>query len=177
MTYLNNIDLNDQEQRNFAVVIDKYPDMSFKLVDTTLPSISLDKNDGKSPYGAYKQPNGKLNYSDFVCTFRLDMNLKNYKFFHDWMIRAKQFNPYTNPKLTIGMDNMRQVDIYKDAGITSNIIFSLLDDNGKLMANFTMVDCWPTNIGALSFTYRGGTINFVPFDVTFSLDYFTVKGE
>ena len=101
---------------------------------------------------------GKYTFTDFTCTFNVDMDSKIIHGFDQWMqfIHNAETNVYGQP----------------NAYMTDQQVM-LLGYDGDVTAEYTLHYAWPKTVGAVTLDYA--TSDVAQFDVTFSYQWHTIS--
>ena len=103
---------------------------------------------------------GKYTFTDFTCTFNVDMDSRIIHSFDKWMnhIHNVTTNEYKAPKEYMA-------DQY----------LSLLGYTGNVISEYKLFSAWPKTVGAVTLDYA--TSDVAQFDVTFSYQYHTITNS
>jgi hypothetical protein len=120
---------------------------------TTVPDQSIDEIPLNWQGHEYKIP-GKYTYTDWTCTFYLDIDAKVQEAYYNW--QRQIHDPTTN--------------IYADVpSILADQSMELLSYTGDPIARYKLVGAWPKMIGQISLDYMNNEV--ATFDVTFAYVY------
>lgn len=126
-------DLSMAGLNNFIFVIERLPDIQFRVQNFMLPSLSLPSM--MTPIGAFqwKHPSSAIDYEDFQLTFAVDENFKNYFGMARWM-----FDAWKN------QDNIKD--------FLSETTLIIVNNAKKPIIKVHFHDCWCTNLASIDLT-------------------------
>lgn len=118
------------KQDNMVMEIDGLPNVSFFLVNFSIPGLSMGTTPLSNPFLDYQAPGSKLTYEPLDVTMPLAEDLRNWRAIYEWMLEAIPANldPENTPE--IGESGMTKRTGYITVTTNNgNPIFSILIKN------------------------------------------------
>jgi len=142
--------LNHTNPTNFFFTLEKFPDFSYMIVDTTIPDVSIGVINKQNPFYTEREPGTSIDFGELRFTFVVDENLSNYINLFRWMLANKDFSPLPeNQQLTI--DAMLHLRNQTD---TSEGVLYLLSNKKNIVSKIAFHQCWVKNLSNLGFSTR-----------------------
>lgn len=145
---------------NFALVLNRIPNVEFFCQKVTLPEISIDGVvDHISPFSNMKRPGEKITYGTLEVSFRLDENLLNYSEIFNWMnsiARSSDFGDSVN-------------DPYSDGTVIIN------NSHNNPIKSFTFHDMYPISLSNLNFDSTLSEETYLTADVSFNFTKYEIS--
>ena len=149
----------------FKLTFDKLPNVAYTSYSVSLPAVSLNQILQPTPFRDRPIPGDKLNFEPLTLNYIVQENLANYLELYNWMKgigRTTDTEDYKNYKAL----NQNQ---YSDGQLV------ILSNKYNPLVKVTFVDCWPTNIGTLTYDAQASEAVTITSDVTFNYSYFKVE--
>jgi hypothetical protein len=145
----------------FRLVMRRAPSCVYFVQTCNLPGFNMDNATQATSFVQLPVPGDRIHYNDFVFTFPVDEDLKNYREIADWIIGLgfpKQFGQYAD--LANSLD-----------GVESDIGLIILDSeqNPKHIVSFH--NAFPVSITDLNFNTKAQDTELQMVTVTFKYGY------
>ena len=155
------IEYNNLISTNYKFVLDRAPNVQYRIQQTALPGISLGSAEVSTPFVKLPMP-GNLTFDDLHVSFKVSEHMLDYLEIFNWMIQMGQPASLGSiPKLI------------KD--IKSDITLTILNSASQPTINVTFVDAYPVNLTEISFDTTLSTVEYPTATATFKYTYYTIK--
>ncbi len=158
--------INFLNTHRFRVVLRRAPSLVYFVQEANLPAMGMGNATYGTPFVDIPIAGDKVKYEDFVMTFPIDEDMKNYKEIAEWLI---------------GLGFPKQFGQYKDLaesfdGVKSDISLMILDSNHNPQHTIRFVDAFPVYISEIHFDTKA-TDNVIPVvSATFKYSYWEFDG-
>lgn len=156
----------------YKLLLSRAPTVEFMVQRITLPSLSLPVVQQPTPFIKYPRPGDQLEFGQLTVTFKVNENLDNYLEVYNWLIalgKPESFDQYTLQNRPYKSVNEQEDTVASD--ITVTFLTSAMNGN----VEFTMRDCFPTNLSDLEVDSTVSDIEYITATATFAVRDFTVK--
>ena len=153
----------------YKFLLSRAPNVEFFVQRVSLPSLDLPVATQSTPFVSVPKPGNRLEFGNLTVTFKVNENLDNYREIYNWLValgRPQSFNQYT-----LQDRPFKAIDEQKDTTV-SDITLTFLTSamNGNI--EFTMRDCFPTNLTDLEVDSTVSDIEYITATATFAVrDY------
>lgn len=153
--------INFLNTHRFRVVLRRAPSMVYFVQEANLPAMGMGNATYPTPLLDLPIPGDKVKYEDFVMTFPVDEDMKNYREIAEWMI---------------GLGFPKNFGQYKDLaesfdGIRSDISLMILDSAHNPQHAIRFVDAFPVYMSEIHFDTKA-TDSVIPVvSATFKYSY------
>jgi hypothetical protein len=153
----------------YKFLLSRAPNVEFFVQRVSLPSLDLPVATQSTPFVSVPKPGNRLEFGNLTVTFKVNENLDNYREIYNWLValgRPQSFNQYT-----LEDRPFKATDEQKDTTV-SDITLTFLTSamNGNI--EFTMRDCFPTNLTDLEVDSTVSDIEYITATATFAVrDY------
>jgi hypothetical protein len=138
-------DINFLITNRFRLVLRRAPSCVYFVQQCNLPGFNMDNATQATTFVQVPVPGDRIHYNDFIITFPVDEQMKNYREIADWIIGLgfpKQFGQYAD------LDNSMD-------GIESDIGLIILDADQNPMHIVKFVGAFPVSISDIQFDTKG----------------------
>lgn len=157
------------QDSQFTLSFDKLPNATLRLQNCSIPSLGLSHSEIGTPFSWLKEPDTKLNFSEFPITFKLDENFDGYLEVFNWMMGLsfpESFDQYAELK---GPEQYGRTRIFSDATLT------VLTNKNNPNLRVTFRDLFPTFLSQVDFQTTNEDVMNI--DVAASFEYHLFKVE
>lgn len=142
-----------------AFVLDRAPTMSYSVVSTSVPEVSVPVTKTPSPFTTISRGGDKAEFSPLSLTFKVDEELANYLEIFNWMVGVgfpESFDQYKTPT-------------HSDGSLI------VLNSNMNPVYSVRFKNLTPTSLSGCTMNVASGTVEYVECSATFDYDYFTIQ--
>lgn len=161
------VDTNFLDSNDFALVIERLPNVSFFSNSVELPSVSLVSLGEATPLSNMKIPGDQLTFDSLSVTFYVDAKMDNYLEVFKWM-QGLGF-PESRAQYTTE-NNTRDPNLTELEKNFSDAKLIVLNA-GK---QFNFVDCFPTRLSGIRFETQQQDVVYAVATVDLDYSYFTI---
>lgn len=157
------MDYNNLHSNAFSFSLHRLPDTTFRVVELTLPGISITPVNSGYPSGSQYFPGSAVEFEPLQVTFVVDENLKNYQEIYRWITQQRyneQVYTPTSPEETF---------------LVSDGTVITMTNASNPNRVFSFKDLFPIDLGPIQFNTRDSTPEIVTCTVTFRFAYFTLE--
>lgn len=157
-----------QTQNNFQLAFTRLPNVMINLQQCNIPSIQMTHSQVGTPFSFIKEPDTKINYGDFMVSFKLDENFDSYLEIFNWMKGLgfpKDFTQYSNLK---GDAFNKRENIFSDATLTTLTNAS----NSNVRVEFQ--NMFPITLSEIDFSTMLTDANNIDVFASFAYDTFDI---
>jgi hypothetical protein len=143
------INVNLLATHRFRVLIYRTPNIEYFCQEANIPGIAMGNATQPTPLTDIPRPGNKVHFEDFVMTFPVDEDMKNYKELAAWIIGLgfpKSFGQYKDLSSSI-------------VGIRSDIALMILDSNSQPAHTIVYRDAFPVSLSGISFDVKTNDVN------------------
>ncbi len=157
--------MNLMASNNFMFELHNLPYVSMFAQNFDLPAITLGRVSQPTPLSDLALPGNKLEFTDLVLTFLVDENMKNYLEIWTWMnylgapIDTRQYKKIQEGKAAFPL--------------VSDLSVHLLSNKLNPTKVIKFIDCYPVDLGGLSFRHNETESIHPECTVAFDYSYFT----
>lgn len=152
-----NLTLNN----NFIFTLDRLKEGQLQVQRVNIPSINMGSVLMPSPMLAYPIPGEKLNYTELAIDFIVDENYTSYKEVVNWLLEIASYRKEHTQLSTLK-------EMFSDATL------QVMSNNKNPIMTVDFVDCFPINVGDLSFDVVSGAETILC-TMSMEFSYFTIK--
>ena len=163
------ININFLSPLGFTFKLKRAPNLNFFITEANLPEITLAVSELPTPFKNIDIAGHKLQYGDFMMTFRVDEDMADYLEIYNWIISLgfpQSFTQYQNLK---DSQTGSPTTLYSDATLT--ILNSGLVPNIEV----TFQDLFPVGLGELEFNVTDQDVRYITATATFKYKIYQVK--
>ena len=145
----------------FRLVMRRAPSCVYFVQTCNLPGFNMDNATQATSFVQLPVPGDRIHYNDFVFTFPVDEDLRNYREIADWIIGLgfpKQFGQYAD--LANSLD-----------GVESDIGLIILDSDQQPKHIVSFHNAFPVSITDLNFNTKAQDTELQMVTVTFKYGY------
>lgn len=164
--------LNFLSPVGYKLLLSRAPTVEFMVQRVTLPSLALSAVQQPTPFVKIPRPGDQLDFGQLTVTFKVNENLDNFLEIYNWMIALGK--PDNFDQYTLQNRPYKSVDEQKDT-VSSDITVTFLTSAMNGNVEFTMRDCFPTNLSDLEVDSTVSDIEYITATATFAVRDFTVK--
>lgn len=164
--------LNFLSPVGYKLLLSRAPTVEFMVQRVTLPSLALSAVQQPSPFVKIPRPGDQLDFGQLTVTFKVNENLDNFLEIYNWMIALGK--PESFDQYTLQNRPYKSADEQKDT-VSSDITVTFLTSAMNGNVEFTMRDCFPTNLSDLEVDSTVSDIEYITATATFAVRDFTVK--
>lgn len=164
--------LNFLSPVGYKLLLSRAPTVEFMVQRVTLPSLALSAVQQPSPFVKIPRPGDQLEFGQLTVTFKVNENLDNFLEIYNWMIALGK--PESFDQYTLQNRPYKSADEQKDT-VSSDITVTFLTSAMNGNVEFTMRDCFPTNLSDLEVDSTVSDIEYITATATFAVRDFTVK--
>ena len=171
--------LNYLSPVNFDLQINKLPRTRYFCVGATLPAISMSESEqGTSLAIAAYLPGDKLTFDPLGVRFIVDEDMTNYQEIYNWLIQlgpgydTDDYKSLVGSSITTTGEDTRSGDYTK---MYSDAILIVNTSSNNPNIEFTFEDCWPTNLGQLTFATDATDVSYIVVDLTLRYQLFKMR--
>lgn len=149
----------------FDFTIQRAPNLTFFVVNATLPSVNTNETQYQNPFKTIKVPGDNLETGSLDLTFRIDENMNNYSEIYEWMKGIGFPNSFTER-------NDLQISRY---GLVSDCTLIINSSKHNTAIAVTFKDAFPTYLSSITFTSESTDLDYITSDVTFAFTGLEIK--
>ena len=145
----------------FRIVLHRAPNLVYFVQEANLPAMGMGNATYPTPFVDIPIPGDKVRYEDFVMTFPVDEDMRNYREIADWFIGLgfpKEFGQYAALKESL-------------PGTRSDISLMILDSNHQPQHNIRFIDAFPIYISQIQFSTTVDDVAIPTVSATFKYSY------
>lgn len=149
----------------FNIVISRLPNVEFFAQKLTLPGISVNAVETKTPLRSFYSEPDNITYADFDMSFIIDENMKNYVEIFDWLNALGS------------SESLEQYERLKNSkeGLKSDISVFLLNSHKNPNIKFTFKNAFPISLPSVSLDITQSDVVYAEASVTMRYDSFTIE--
>ena len=133
--------------------------LRLNILDTILPSISINAITHEWMGGAINSEGGGIDYGEWTTTFQIDDGFENYIILYDWIMYI--FDGYKR--------NGREFGDYE---VSADLV--VYDNFNSVATSFEFRKIWPSALSDVTLSYSAGS-DILSCNVTFMYDLFVKK--
>jgi hypothetical protein len=161
--------------QNHYFVIEKFPEVSYSIIDVGTPDISIGKFGIHTPFYEFKHIGSSLSFSDLRVTFIVDETLSNYRQLYKWMLYTKELQVLPDTQQLSAQQQMEKISALVTS-VKSDCELHILTNKKNDQVVFKFIDCFPVSIGGISYSVKAGS-DILTCDCSFSFDSFDLTVE
>jgi hypothetical protein len=153
--------INFLATHRFRVILQRAPSVVYFVQECNLPAMGMGNAVYPNPFVDIPVPGDKIRYEDFIMTFPVDEDMKNYRELADWFVGLgfpKQFGQYADLKNSY-------------AGLRSDINLMILDSAHQPQHIVRFVDAFPVYISQIQFSTTVNDVVIPLVSATFKYSY------
>lgn len=153
--------INFLNTHRFRVVLQRCPNLVYWAQEANLPAMGMGNAVQPTPFVDIPRPGDKIRYEDFVMTFPVDEDMKNYREIGDWIVGLgfpQEFGQYADLKTSI-------------AGIYSDIYLMILDSDHNVQHQVKFVGAFPVYLSEIQFKTTVNDTEIPIVSATFKYEY------
>lgn len=157
-------DVNFLSPLGFRFKLKRSPNLNFFATDANIPSFEIGYINVQTPFKKIEYPGDKPSFGDFVLTFKVDENLKNYLEIYVWLAKIgfpETFEQYASIKNTA---------IGSGEGTVSDGTLTILDSAMKPTTEVQFTNMFPYSLSEVDFTTADTALNYVTARVSFKFN-------
>ena len=170
--------LNDQPNNvnflsplGFNFAIKKLPNTNYFVQAVNVPSVQMGDAIMPTPFVNIPTIGDRISYAEFLVSFKVDEDLRNYIELYDWMVQLGFPEDFSQAKNIYEKQN--NVDFmaegpYSDATIT--ILNSAMRPNLEVLFE----DAYPISLSDLQFSATSPSVDYIECQVTFRYKLFRI---
>lgn len=149
----------------FDFTIQRAPNLTFFIVNATLPSINAGESDYPTTFKKLKIPGDNLETGTLDLTFRIDEDMNNYTEIHTWMQGIGFPESFT-----------QRSDLQSSRyGLVSDCTLLINTSKHNTAIAVTFKDAFPIYLSSVTFTSESTDLDYITSDVTFAFTGMTFK--
>ena len=156
---------------NFAMSIERCPNVNWFIQKINLPGISLTPTEYATPMLGLPEVGDHMTWGNLILTYKVDEDFNSWFEIFNWLTGIATFNNSDQ------YNTMEHQPLYSGHGIKSDISLIVLDSNRN--PNFTIQyhDAYPINLSSLNFDTTQADIQYLGATVVFKYDYYSITKE
>lgn len=161
---------NDFLQNNqFSLTFTKAPNLAINLQTCSIPGLGMSHTEIGTPFSFLKEPDTKINFSEFPVTFKLKENFDGYLEIFNWMLGLgfpESFTQYANLK---GVGEPTRKNIFSDITLT------VLTNKNNANLRVVFKDAFPTFLSQVDFDTQTEDATMIDVAASFEYHMFTIE--
>ena len=152
----------------FKFSLKRAPNVNFFVTDANIPSFGIGYINLPTPFKYLEFPGDKPAFGDFVLTFKVDENLRNYLEIYVWLAKLgfpESFEQYASIKNTA---------IGSGGGVVSDGTLTILNSSMMPTTEVTFTNMFPYTLSEVNFTTADDTVNYVTARAAFKFNIMKV---
>lgn len=156
---------------NFAMSIERCPNVNWFIQKINLPGIQLTPTEYSTPLLGLPEVGDHMNWGNLILTYKVDEDFSAWFEIFNWITSIAAYN---NPDQYKTLENQPK---FSGKGVKSDISLMVLDANRN--PNFTIKysEAYPINLSALNFDTTKADVTYLSATVAFKYDYYTIIKE
>jgi len=162
--------LNFLSPLGFRFFLKRSPNVNFFLTEAGVPSLSVNNITIPSPFQNLNAPgSGKISFSDFDITFKVDEEMRNYQEIYDWIVsdvapeRFSQYLPARNAAAGSGLG------VYSDGTLT------VLNSAYRPIIEYQFQRMYPSQLSELRFSTAETDVEYITARASFKFEIMTIN--
>lgn len=157
-----NQNYNFLQNNAFTFVLSRIPETMFRIVECSLPAISIPSATQDTPAYLQPWPGSALSFEDFTCRFIVDEDLKNYEEIYNWITQQRFCSDFKPTR-----------DLERN--LTSDGTLITMTNASTPNRAFLFKDMFPVNLDSIDFDTTVDAPQPVVCQVTFKFSHFVLK--
>ncbi len=150
---------------DFAVGIQRLPEVTFRTKNTTIPDISSSPVKQHTMFNPVNVGGDHVEFSPLDITFLVDEDMKNYISIFDWLT-----------KLNFNKSSSQYSELQgSEFGLYSDINITILNSNKRPNMSFDFINCFPISLSSINLDISQESVEYAEVTATFSYDNFSMK--
>lgn len=159
---------NSLSPLGFRFLVYRLPHVSFTVQNANCPGISIDPIETGTPFVAIPLAGEHISYEDFIVTFLVDEQMKNYLEIHNWMKNLgfpDNYDQYTE---------LSSKSPTSGEGVMSDLSLMILTNADNPSFNIIFKDAYPISLSSLQFVTTAPSIRWLTASVVFKYRSFSI---
>ena len=155
--------LNPLSPNGFMFSVERIPEVQYFCQTVDLPEISFANNTIATPFVDYPLPGEKLQFGNLNVEFLVDSTFANYTALFNWMQGLGFPESWDQYRAEVAKDKfpVRSEPALSDASL------SILNASNNTAKVITFKDCFPINLGSITFTSNTQDVQYIVGKATF----------